>query len=44
MERDQIISVDPQVMSGTQAFLGTCVLVESLIAHFKVGGHPRILP
>lgn len=37
MERDQIISVNPQVMSGTPVFAGTRVPVESLIAHLKAG-------
>jgi uncharacterized protein (DUF433 family) len=37
MERDEIISVDPQVMSGTAVFTGTRVPVESLIAHLKAG-------
>lgn len=37
MERDEIISVDPQVMSGTPVFTGTRVPVESLIAHLKAG-------
>lgn len=37
MERDQIISTNPQVMSGTPVFTGTRVPVESLIAHLKAG-------
>jgi len=37
MERDQIISVSLQVMSGTPVFTGTRVPVESLIAHLKAG-------
>lgn len=37
MERDQIISANPQVMSGTPVFTGTRVPVESLIAHLKAG-------
>lgn len=37
MQRDQIITVDPQVMSGTPVFAGTRVPVESLIAHLKAG-------
>lgn len=37
MDRDQIISADPQVMSGTPVFTGTRVPVESLIAHLKAG-------
>ena len=37
MNREQIISVDPEVMSGTPVFTGTRVPVESLIAHIKGG-------
>ena len=37
MQRDQIITVDPQVMSGTPVSAGTRVPVESLIAHLKAG-------
>ncbi|HEX8691069.1 MAG TPA: DUF433 domain-containing protein [Longimicrobium sp.] len=37
MERDRIITVDPEVMSGTPVFAGTRVPVESLIAHLKAG-------
>lgn len=35
MNQEQIISVDPEVMSGTPVFAGTRVPVESLIAHLK---------
>jgi len=37
MNREQIISVDPEVMSGTPVFTGTRVPVESLIEHIKGG-------
>ena len=37
MNREQIISVDPDVMSGTPVFTGTRVPAESLIAHIKGG-------
>lgn len=37
MEREQIITVSPEVMSGTPVFAGTRVPVESLIAHLKAG-------
>jgi uncharacterized protein (DUF433 family) len=37
MERNQIISIDSQVMSGTPVFTGTRVPIESLIAHLKAG-------
>lgn len=37
MTLEQIISVDPEVMSGTPVFAGTRVPVESLIAHLKAG-------
>jgi uncharacterized protein (DUF433 family) len=37
MEREQIITVDPEIMSGTPVFAGTRVPVESLIAHLKAG-------
>lgn len=37
MNPEQIISVDPEVMSGTPVFAGTRVPVESLIAHLKAG-------
>lgn len=37
MNREQIISVDPEVMSGTPVFTGTRVPVESLIAHMEGG-------
>lgn len=37
MNREQIISTDPEVMSGTPVFTGTRVPVESLIAHLKGG-------
>ena len=37
MERDQIITVDPGIVSGTPVFAGTRVPVESLIDHLKAG-------
>jgi uncharacterized protein (DUF433 family) len=37
MNREQIISVDPEVMSGTPVFTGTRVPVESLIEHIRGG-------
>lgn len=37
MKREQIISVAPEVMSGTPVFAGTRVPVESLIHHLKAG-------
>jgi uncharacterized protein (DUF433 family) len=37
MERNQIISVNPRVMSGVPVFTGTRVPIESLIAHIKAG-------
>lgn len=37
MDREQVISVDPEVMNGTPVFSGTRVPVESLIAHLKAG-------
>ena len=37
MKREQIITVDREVMSGTPVFAGTRVPVESLIAHLKAG-------
>ena len=37
MDREQIISVDPDVMGGTPVFTGTRVPVESLIDHLKAG-------
>lgn len=37
MNRELIISVDPDVMSGTPVFTGTRVPVESLIDHIKGG-------
>lgn len=37
MVPEQIISINPQVMSGTPVFAGTRVPVESLIAHLRAG-------
>jgi uncharacterized protein (DUF433 family) len=37
MNREQIVSVDPEVMSGTPVFTGTRVPVESLAAHIRGG-------
>lgn len=37
MKREEIITVDPETMSGTPVFAGTRVPVESLIAHLKAG-------
>ncbi len=37
MKREQIVSVDPEVMSGTPVFTGTRVPVESLVAHIRSG-------
>ena len=37
MPREQIISVNPQVLGGTPVFAGTRVPVESLIEHLKAG-------
>lgn len=37
MKRERIVSVDPDVMSGTPVFTGTRVPVESLIAHIEAG-------
>jgi uncharacterized protein (DUF433 family) len=37
MEREKIITVDPEIMSGTPVFAGTRVPVESLIDHLKAG-------
>jgi uncharacterized protein (DUF433 family) len=37
MNREQIISSDPEIMGGTPVFAGTRVPVESLIAHLKAG-------
>jgi uncharacterized protein (DUF433 family) len=37
MNREQVISVDPEVMGGTPVFAGTRVPVASLIAHLKAG-------
>jgi uncharacterized protein (DUF433 family) len=37
MQREEIITVDPELMSGTPVFTGTRVPVESLIAHLKAG-------
>jgi uncharacterized protein (DUF433 family) len=37
MRREQVITEDPEIMSGTPVFAGTRVPVESLIAHLKAG-------
>ncbi|HEY0016208.1 MAG TPA: DUF433 domain-containing protein [Longimicrobium sp.] len=37
MEDNEIITVNPRIMSGTPVFAGTRVPVESLIAHLKAG-------
>ena len=37
MNREQIITVDPEVMNGTPVFAGTRIPVASLIAHLKAG-------
>ena len=37
MKREQVITVDPEIMSGTPVFAGTRVPVESLIEHLKAG-------
>lgn len=37
MEENEIITVNPRIMSGTPVFTGTRVPVESLIAHIKAG-------
>ncbi len=37
MEREQIITVDPEILGGTPVFTGTRVPVESLIEHLKAG-------
>ena len=37
MEENEIITVNPHIMSGTPVFAGTRVPVESLIAHLKGG-------
>ena len=37
MKRDQVITVDPEIVSGTPVFTGTRVPVESLIAHLESG-------
>jgi uncharacterized protein (DUF433 family) len=38
MTREQVITADPEIMSGTPVFTGTRVPVESLIAHLEAGG------
>jgi uncharacterized protein (DUF433 family) len=37
MRRDQVITIDPEIMGGTPVFTGTRVPVESLIAHLRAG-------
>jgi uncharacterized protein (DUF433 family) len=37
MTREQVITVDPEIMSGTPVFTGTRVPVESLIVHLRAG-------
>jgi len=37
MQRDEIITTDPEIMGGTPVFSGTRVPVESLIQHLKAG-------
>ncbi len=37
MNKEQIVSQDPQVMHGTLVFTGTRVPVESLIQHLVAG-------
>lgn len=37
MQGNEIITVNPRIMSGTPVFAGTRVPVESLIAHIKAG-------
>lgn len=37
MERDRIITVDPEILGGTPVFSGTRIPVESLIQHLKAG-------
>ena len=37
MERHRVITIDPEIMSGTPVFTGTRVPVESLIAHLRAG-------
>jgi uncharacterized protein (DUF433 family) len=37
MQDNEIITVNPRIMSGTPVFTGTRVPVESLIAHIKAG-------
>ena len=37
MQREEIITIDPEILSGTPVFAGTRVPVESLIQHLKAG-------
>jgi uncharacterized protein (DUF433 family) len=37
MQRDEILTSNPEIMSGTPVFSGTRVPVESLIQHLKAG-------
>ncbi|HEX8831419.1 MAG TPA: DUF433 domain-containing protein [Longimicrobium sp.] len=37
MQRDEILTMNPEIMSGTPVFSGTRVPVESLIQHLKAG-------
>jgi uncharacterized protein (DUF433 family) len=37
MEREQIVTTDPDLVSGTPVFTGTRVPVESLIQHLRAG-------
>ncbi len=37
MQRDEIMTANPEIMSGTPVFSGTRVPVESLIQHLKAG-------
>ena len=37
MERDQVVTTDPEIMGGTPVFAGTRVPVASLLDHLKAG-------
>ncbi len=37
MNREQIITTDPEIMGGIPVFTGTRIPVESLIRHLKAG-------
>lgn len=38
MEREQIVTDDPDILGGTPVFAGTRVPVDALLAHLKAGG------